>query len=283
MPRRAAPPSAGRARADRPRLIATDLDGTLLRSDGTVSARTVAALQALDAAGVLTVIVTARPPRWLHELEHVVGPHGIAVCGNGAFVYDVVGRRLLREEGFDPVVLQALIADLRVAVPGVCFAAERGVGPWVEPGYPDVHRGDDSPTVVRAPIETLDDEPVGKLLALAPWLPIEAFLELVARTVRGRGVLAYSGAGGLAELNPVGVTKAAGLARWCAERGIPAEQVWAFGDMPNDVPMLSWAGRAYAVANAHPQVLAAADRVCPSNDDDGVAQMLESLLDGSEW
>ena len=279
MPR----PAEARHTTEPPRVVATDLDGTLLRSDGTVSPRTVAAWQALDGAGVLTVIVTARPPRWLHEVAHVVGPHGIAVCGNGAFVYDVVGRRMLRQEGFEPGVLQALVADLRRAVPGVTFAAERGVGPWVEPGFPDPHRADEAPTVVRAPIEHLDGEPVGKLLALAPWLPIETFLEAVGRMIGDRGVLAYSGAGGLAEINPVGVTKAAGLARWCAERGIAAEQVWAFGDMPNDLPMLSWAGRSYAVANAHPQVLDAADVVCPSNDDDGVAQVLEALLAESEW
>jgi len=73
------------------------------------------------------------------------------------------------------------------------------------------------------------------------------------------------------------VTKAAGLARWCTELGIPATAAWAFGDMPNDLPMLLWAGTGVAVANAHPDVLAAADVVCPANDDDGVAQVLEML------
>ena len=261
-----------------PRLVATDLDGTLLRTDGSVSARTTAVLAALDEVGVPTVLVTARPPRWLHELAHVVGPHGLAVCGNGAFVYDVVARHVLREEGFDPAVLQQIVADLRAALPGVVFAAERSTGPWVEPDFPDPRRVADAPTFVRAPLDGLDDTPVGKLLALAPWLPVAEFLGLVAEVVGARGVLAYSGAGGLAEVNPPGVTKAAGLARWCAERGIDASQVWAFGDMPNDLPMLGWAGRSYAVANAHPDVLSAADEICPANDDDGVAVVLEMLL-----
>ena len=74
--------------------------------------------------------------------------------------------------------------------------------------------------------------------------------------------------------------KATTLARLCAERGIAAEEVVAFGDMPNDLPMLAWAGTAYAVANAHPDVLAAVDRRTASNDDDGVALVVESLLPG---
>ncbi len=261
-----------------PRLIATDLDGTLVRSDGTISARSVAALAAVSACGIHTVVVTARPPRWLHDIEDVLGPHGIAVCGNGAFVYDVAGRRLLRQEGFDPTVLQSIVRDLRQAVPGVVCAAERGVGAWVEPDFPDPHGDAGEHGAIRRPLDELDDEPVGKLLALAPQVATDELLPLVERIVGDRGVLAYSGAGGLAEVNPPGVTKAAGLARWCADRDVVAGDVWAFGDMPNDLPMLRWAGVGVAVANAHIEVLAHADLVCPSNDEDGVAVVLESLL-----
>ena len=93
-----------------------------------------------------------------------------------------------------------------------------------------------------------------------------------------RGHLAYSGAHGLAEINPRGVTKAVALEQWCGRLGIAAADVWAFGDMPNDLPMLRWAGVGYAVANAHPDVLAEADAVCPANDDDGVAATLEPYV-----
>jgi len=96
-----------------------------------------------------------------------------------------------------------------------------------------------------------------------------------------RAHVAFSGVGGLAEINARGVTKAVGLARWAAARGIDAAQVWAFGDMPNDLPMLRWAGRAIAVANAHPEVLAIVDEVCPSNDEDGVAIVVERLLESA--
>ncbi len=99
----------------------------------------------------------------------------------------------------------------------------------------------------------------------------------MASVVGDRANLAYSGAHGLAEITGPGVTKATGLARWAATLGVGAESVWAFGDMPNDLPMLRWAGRSYAVANAHPDVLTAATHRCPANSDDGVATVLESL------
>jgi hydroxymethylpyrimidine pyrophosphatase-like HAD family hydrolase len=76
-----------------------------------------------------------------------------------------------------------------------------------------------------------------------------------------------------------GVTKASTLAMVCRERGIVPEEVVAFGDMPNDLPMLEWAGTAYAMANAHPMVRELADRVAPSNEEDGVAAVLTELFD----
>ena len=100
----------------------------------------------------------------------------------------------------------------------------------------------------------------------------------VEAVVGERAHLAYSGAHGLAEITGPGVTKAAGLARWAGARGIGSADVWAFGDMPNDLPMLRWAGRSYAVSNAHPDVLAAASHRCPANSEDGVAWALEALV-----
>lgn len=260
--------------------MATDLDGTLLRTDGTVSDRSVAALRAVAAAGVVTVLVTARPPRWLHDLAHVVGDHGVAICSNGAYVYDVGARRVVESHGFEREATLALVRDLRAALPGARFLAERASGPWMEPAYPDPHQDRSMPGVVCRPMDDLDEEPVGKLLAFVEGAEVESFLRLVGEVVGDRGVLAYSGAFGLAEINPPGVTKAVALARWSAARGIAAEEVWAFGDMPNDVPMLAWAGRSFAVANGHPDAIAAASDLCPANDDDGVAVTLEGLVKG---
>jgi HAD superfamily hydrolase (TIGR01484 family) len=264
--------------ADAPRLIATDLDGTLLRSDGTVSARTSAAWAGAEKVGLETVIVTARPPRWLHDLEHVVGPRGLAICGNGAFVYEVAKRRIVESHGFDGAVLASIVADLRRALPTARFAAERASGGLVEQGFPDPGREERTGDVVRGRIDELDAEPVGKLLALAPDVPLDEFLSTVEDVVGDRGHLHFSGAHGLAEINAPGVTKAAALARWATELGIGAADVWAFGDMPNDLPMLRWAGVGWAVANAHADLIAVADRTCASNDEDGVATVVETLL-----
>ena len=98
--------------------------------------------------------------------------------------------------------------------------------------------------------------PVGKLLVTCPTMDGEEFLARVREVVGTRGIVAFSGVDGLAEVSAPGVTKAAALARWCDELGIAAVEVWAFGDMPNDLPMLTWAGVSFAVANAHPDVLA---------------------------
>ena len=163
-------------------------------------------------------------------------------------------------------------------MPSVTFAAERATGPFVSEGYPDPHRDRGAETAQRGSWRQVGAEPVGKLLALAPELPIDEFLATVEEVLGDRGHLHFSGAHGLAEINAPGVTKAAGLERWAARLGFEASQVWAFGDMPNDLPMLSWAGVGWAVANGHEQVRRAADRQCPANDEDGVAQVLEAVL-----
>lgn len=261
-----------------PRLIATDLDGTLLRSDGTVSQRSVDALRAVAEAGLETVLVTARPPRWLDELAHVVGARGVAICGNGAFRYDVAGQRVFDERTITREVVTEIVRDLREQVPGTGFAAERTSGLAAESMFAAIH---DHPEdlVTTSEIELLEDAAVGKLLARNPHLTDDEFIAVATEVVGDRAIVAFSGAGGLAEISALGVTKAAALREWCDDLGITAAQVWAFGDMPNDLPMLTWAGRSFAVANAHPEVLAAVTDHCPANDEDGVAQTLERLLD----
>ena len=88
----------------------------------------------------------------------------------------------------------------------------------------------------------------------------------------------HSSAKGLIEAAAIGVSKATTLAALAAAEGITPQESIAFGDQPNDLPMLAWAGTSCAVANAHPRVLAAATRVIASNDDDGVARVLEALF-----
>ncbi|MEL7975467.1 HAD family hydrolase [Isoptericola sp. F-RaC21] len=288
---------AGGAARGLPRVVATDLDGTLLRTDGTVSARTRRALRAAEAAGTEVVFVTARPPRWLDGLADLVGGHGRVIALGGAAVWDLATARALDACGFDDGVVRDLVAGLRDAVPGVGLAVETVHGPAFDPWFPDGEPGLDR-ALRAAPVEDALEGAggaVAKLLAVRPGTPTqgfgvvqrgdvrddaqEAFFDRVRRVVDGRAELHYSGAAGLAELLPPGVTKDVALARWCRRLGVDARDVWAFGDMPNDLPMLRWAGRGHAVANAHPDVLACADAVVPGNDDDGVAAALEAALD----
>lgn len=126
-----------------PRLIATDLDGTLLRDDKSVSERTVAALAAAEEAGIEVFFVTGRPARWMDVVSDHVHGHGLAICGNGAAVVDLHGgpgahrfvkvRELARENALDAVRL------LREAAPGTVFAVEQTYGFYQEPAYPKLH------------------------------------------------------------------------------------------------------------------------------------------------
>lgn len=258
-----------------PRLVASDLDGTLLRTDGTCSERTRAALAELERAGTQVVLVTARPPRWLNELADIVGEHGVVLCSNGAYVYDVRSRQVLSERCMGVGVVGQIADDLRNALPGIAFAVESRVGFGREVNFTDERTTPHD--VSAAMLEALLDPPPGKVLARCHDLPAQQFHRVVQEVVGDRGVVSYSGASGLAEISAAGVTKAAALGDWCAAQGIDPADVFAFGDMPNDLPMLTWAGRSFAVANAHADVLAMVDEVCASNDEDGVAQVLEAL------
>ncbi|MGV9892166.1 HAD hydrolase family protein [Streptomyces sp. NPDC003395] len=269
-----------------PRLIATDLDGTLLRDDKSVSPRTVAALAAAEEAGIEVFFVTGRPARWMDVVSDHVHGHGLAICGNGAAVVDLHGgpgahrfvkvRELARENALDAVRL------LRDAAPGTVYAIEQTYGFNQEPDYPKLHM--EVPDVLLSaeellgPDGPLPDEPVLKILAYHPSLAPDAFLTLGRLALGERANVTRSSPSALLEISGPGVSKASTLALCCAERGISHEEVVAFGDMPNDVEMLTWAGRSYAMGNAHPDVIAAASGRTVANNDDGVAVVIEQLL-----
>ncbi|MFD5735235.1 HAD family hydrolase [Streptomyces sioyaensis] len=299
-----ATPSRGPDTAVAPRLIATDLDGTLLHDDKTVSDRTIAALAAAERAGIEVFFVTGRPARWMGVVSDHVHGHGLAICANGAAVVDLHrGGRIVEVSPLERTVALAVVEALRGAAPGTSFAVERTGGIHYEPQYPPLLL---DPAAVVAPAEKLlaedfvtplcpdtslpddpagapeapafPDQPVIKLLAHHPELDPDAFLAL-ARTVAG-GLASFtrSSPTALLEISGPGVSKAGTLAHCCAERGIAPEEVVAFGDMPNDIEMLTWAGTAYAMANAHPDVLAATVHRTESNNDDGVAVVIERIL-----
>ena len=258
------------------RLVATDLDGTLVRTDGTLSRRTTDALAAADAAGIVVVFVTGRPIRWAEVVFDHVGPHGLAILSNGAVVYDVAAGRVRTLRAIDPEEGLAVADLIREAVPGTGFAVEQVAGISLEEQFVDQHRVPEGAR--RGPLGDVFDGPAVKLLARHRDLDAQEFWAAAERAVGQRVVVTWSSDSALLEISARGVTKATTLALLCEELGIDPAEVVALGDMPNDIAMLRWAGTSYAMANAHPSVLEVADRVAASNDDDGVAQVIEGLL-----
>ncbi|WP_310964441.1 HAD family hydrolase [Nocardioides terrisoli] len=265
------------------RLVATDLDGTLLRSDLTVSRRTRAALDRVRAAGVPVVPVTARQPIGLAPIAAEAGFEGWALCGNGAHGLHLSTGETLFEAHLDVAVQQALAEALSSAVPDLLFVSvrERGDVFVAQHGYAAMasfsdHKRDPA-TMAEHSLADVLAEPSLKLVVRHASLPND---ELVA-TIRGLGLagfeVTHSGAP-FVEVLAQGVTKAWGLDRLCRHLGVDRAEVLAFGDAPNDAEMLAWAGRGVAVANAAPETLAAAGETTLSNEEDGVAAVLEALL-----
>lgn len=260
------------------RLVATDLDGTLVHSDGSVTARTRAALAAAEAAGVQVVFVTGRPLRWAREVFEHVGPHGLAVVSNGALVWDVAADAPRLERPIPPDVTAEVAERLRAELPDVLFATETVAGWAMEPSYATHPADDGSGRTPRrvAPIEELASEPVLKLLGLCRGRDPDE-LVAVADAAVGDLVTVTHSSFPLLEISAAGVTKASTLALLCDELGIAADEVVGVGDMPNDLPMLTWAGTSYAVSNAHESVRAAAGHLAPANGEDGVAATLAAV------
>jgi Cof subfamily protein (haloacid dehalogenase superfamily) len=261
-----------------PRMVATDLDGTIVRSDGTISTRTVHALLAAERAGATVVLVTGRPPRWLTAIAEQTDHHGIVICENGAIVYDLHAEQILESTLIPVETVVKVVETLSTALPDLGFAVEDGVDAYRTHAYRGGWNLGSDVVLPVHDLEVVTSHAAAKLLASHPEIPADELL-IIARGLVGDLVEpTHSNGRGLVEMGPLGVTKGTALAHLAAERGIDREDVVAFGDMLNDLPMLAWAGTGYAMANAHPDVLAAVDLTTSSNDDDGVAAVLEQLF-----
>ncbi len=263
-------------------LIATDLDGTLV-PDGSTSLPpyTAEVLRRADAAGIPVVFVTARPLRWMDALWPHVGQHGRAIVSNGAVTYDVGAREVVHLAGIEPGAGLDIAAAVTAAVPSASFALECLDGIRLDPGFEEPYPA--PPGAPRGPLEEVWDAPALKLLVRyddrsASSGQHDAFHDAVTAAVGDRATVTWSVAG-VAEISAAGVTKASALARLCDRLGVPPVDVVAFGDMPNDIAMLSWAGTSYAMAEAHPGVVEVADHVAPPCADEGVAQVVAGLLE----
>ncbi|GAA0953030.1 HAD family hydrolase [Nonomuraea longicatena] len=260
-----------------PRLVATDLDGTALRSDGTLSPRTVAAFARVEETGAVLVLVTGRPPRWMWDVAAASGHRGLAVCANGALIYDLHSEQVVESHVIGVDVLREVVAQLRANVPDLTFSVEYEGGFAHESDFRSGSLDGATGSGLRVSGGTLTARPCVKLLAQHPSMAPDPLHELVDRLVGRLVTVTHSSRRALMEMSALGVTKATALARVARRYGVAPEEAVAFGDMPNDLPMLGWAGRSYAVANAHPDVLAAVGEVTSANDDDGVALVLENL------
>lgn len=257
-----------------PQMVVTDMDGTLLDEVGNVSERNAQALARADKAGARVVIATGRPIWWLAPVIQA-GFTGVAVCMNGAVVYDVGAGEILASSPLTAQTMQTFVADLSRHTDEFAIAVER-LGTdlnccWAEEHYDHPWEGADFRIAPRA--ELLAD-PAAKLLVRLAGESRD--LAVAAREVAGDQVhVTYSTDQGLIEIAAEGVNKGAALSKLAGQWGIDPQQVVAFGDMPNDLEMLSWAGHAVAMENAHPDVAAIASEIAPLHHQDGVAQVLE--------
>lgn len=263
------------------RLVASDIDGTILGHDGKISDRTIRAFHACRAAGVELVFVTGRPPRWLHPLQDQLGHTGRVICSNGAVVWDLEADRLVSAKGLALPALfkvRQIIKDLR---PSALFAAETLTGFHLEPGFIENDSSELLAQFTPAPLDSTlsPDDAVVKFLAVVREGTADEFLAEVAPAVAHLASVTHSAPTvAMLELAVPGINKAVTLAEYAASLGIVAADVVAFGDMPNDIEMLQWAGDGYAMASGHPEAIRAAGQQAPHLDDDGVAQILEAKL-----
>ncbi len=262
-----------------PRMVVTDMDGTLLDTAGSrVSPRNAAALRRAGEAGARVVIATGRPVVWLGPVIEA-GFTGTAVCMNGAVTYDVGAGEIISSAPLVPAAMQALVqalteyADITLAVERLgtsrhdFWAEHTYTHPWIVGDYQALDR------------DSLLAEPAGKLLIRGTGDSL-SLARAAQRSAAEAGVhdqlsITYSTDDGLIEVAAAGVNKGYALARLAEQWGIDAADTIAFGDMPNDLEMLAWAGHGVAMANAHPEVTAIASEIAPHHGDDGVAAVLE--------
>jgi Cof subfamily protein (haloacid dehalogenase superfamily) len=264
-----------------PALVACDVDGTLFDENETITPRTRDAVRAAVDAGARFIVATGRPPRWIRPVVDELGLAPMAVCANGAVVYDAATDRVLSARTLAVDVLGELAEIATRVIPGAGLAVER-IGARAHdtatpqfvssPGYEHAWLNPDNTEVS---IEDLLSAPAIKLLIRKAGARSADMAAELLKHVGIEGDITYSTNNGLVEIVPLGVSKATGVEEIAKPLGISSDEVVAFGDMPNDMPMLLWAGLGVAMGNAHPEVLAVADEVTAPNSDDGVARVLE--------
>lgn len=260
------------------KLIASDLDGTIVARDGTISERTRQAFIAARESGIHIVFVTGRPFRWLTPIIESFGGLGTVICSNGALLYDLERDEVIWSRTLSAATARKAAQIVLNHEPHASFAAETTKGLHLGAGFAErAHTPEADQLDLNS--ELLDQEGIVKFLARSSRLGIEDFYAAVAPDLRHLLSVTHSAFNmSLLEMAHVDIHKANTLGEYCRRLGIKPAEVMAFGDMPNDIQMLEFAGHGYAMASGHPQALACAQHVAPPLDQDGVAQIIEELL-----
>lgn len=265
------------------RLIATDVDGTLLDSAHRLRPRTLRAFEAARAAGLEVVAVSGRQTHSIHAIVRGTTLEGPAIGSNGSVGAHLGTGDVYFEETLAITAQTELATRLRAAFPGLraasvrdaghTFVAEEGYLPLMDPG----DHGQDRDAIITTDLAGVVGRPSVKLVLRHPTAEVDDLYQAaVALGVTGCHVTT-SGAPFL-EVSRAGTTKASGLALLCERLGFARDEVVAFGDNRNDVEMLQWAGLGVAMGNGLREAHEAADAVAASNDEDGLALFLEDLL-----
>jgi Cof subfamily protein (haloacid dehalogenase superfamily) len=267
------------ATGKRPKLIATDLDGTIVAHYGFISDRTKIAFAAAHAAGIHIYFITGRPIRWMKEIKDNFN-FGLGVCGNGALLYDFINEKVLEEWSFSVEAQLETVKRLRQVIPPVSFATEIGEDFLREKKYvPRWDIGEDNIGVDL--IEEVITAPALKMLARCSdgEFSSDEMLALASKALEGIATVTHSNStDSLLEISAVGVSKGATLSRVAGRLGLTADDCVTFGDNPNDFSMLSWASRSWAMADGHPDLMKYAKFQTDPHQEDGVAKVIEQLL-----
>lgn len=268
-----------------PKLVASDVDGTLINSSERVTQRLRDVITRMTNQGVTLALSTGRPPRWIHYVLDQLSVKPICVCANGAVLYDSAADEILAAQTLSPEVMASAVMAARAALEehgGVSIAVERaGKSAYdpadelflVTPEYSHAWPSNDHGTFEEAEVLS---EPATKLLMRSDYLDSKQLFDIVRASVPEDQVhVTFSMSGGLIEIAAPGVTKALGVSMLAERLKIAQKDVITFGDMPNDIEMLQWAGRGVAMGNARPEVKAVSDHITRTNDDAGVADVLE--------
>jgi len=260
------------------RLVASDLDGTLLGPDRELSPRTLAALRAAHHEGIVVVAATGRSH--VDALPRLTAADTVRwlVCSNGAVLYDRAEDEVVERHDMAAETVPAVVDALRAGLPEVRFAWETATGFGCEEGFLVIAPSRDGG---RGEVTDRFGPPwpdgLTKLMVAHPDLRRDALLA-VLRPVLVDGLVATASSVPFVDIAPPGIDKAFGVARLCQRLGIHRAEVAALGDHINDIALLRWAGRSVAMGDAHPEVLAAAGEVTGTCEEDGAAVWLEALL-----